>query len=112
MKLLFDDNLSWRLEKLLQETFPNSKHVRSIDALPDPAKDTQIWNYALKHDFIIVTNDDDFYKLAMSKKRCPKIIIFRMGNIKTNDVAFKLETQRQEIASFAENREFILYEIR
>ena len=35
-----------------------------------------------------------------------------MGNIKTNDVAFKLETQRQEIASFAENREFILYEIR
>lgn len=81
--MLFDDNLSWRLERLLQETYPGSKHVRNVEALPDPAKDIQIWEYALNNNFIIVTNDDDFYKFAMSKSNCPKTIIFRTGNKRT-----------------------------
>ncbi len=58
MKLLFDDNLSWRLEKYLKDAFPDSKHIRSIETLPIPARDIDIWTYALKYNYIIVTNDD------------------------------------------------------
>jgi len=75
VKLLFDDNLSWRLEKLLSAIFPGSKHIRNIPSLSTPASDTEIWNFALKSHFIIVTNNDDFYKLAMARDKCPKIII-------------------------------------
>jgi predicted nuclease of predicted toxin-antitoxin system len=56
LKLLFNDNLSWRLERFLQKTFPGSKHVRSFEKLPDPAKDIQIREYALNNNFIIVTS--------------------------------------------------------
>ena len=47
MKLLLDANLSWRLTVLLSEQFGECQHVNLTD-LPKPAKDTEIWNYALE----------------------------------------------------------------
>ena len=104
MKLLFDDNLSWRLEKLLTNTFPGSKHVRNISDLSIPAKDFEIWDFALKNKYIVVTNDDDFYKLAMIRDKCPKIIILRTGNMKTS--------KYDEIKKFYEKLDYIILEIR
>src|SRR5690606_18405859 len=45
-----------------------------------PAKDTEIWNYALTHNLIIVTNDDDFLNLATAKGFPPKVVLLRTGN--------------------------------
>lgn len=112
MKLLFDDNLSWRLEKLLSDIFPGSKHIRNIPSLSTPASDTEIWDFALKNHFIIVTNDDDFYKLAMARDKCPKIIIIRTGNKKTKDLVDLLSGKKEEITAFYENKEYVLLEIR
>ncbi len=38
MKLLFDENLSYKLVRLLEDLFPNSIHVRDVDlkAADDP----------------------------------------------------------------------------
>lgn len=44
MKLLFDQNLSPRLPRLLVDLYPDSVHIREI-GLRD-ATDTQIWEYA------------------------------------------------------------------
>jgi predicted nuclease of predicted toxin-antitoxin system len=112
LKLLFDDNLSWRLERLLDEAYPDCKHVRSINELPIPASDLEIWEFALINDYIIVTNDDDFSKLAVVNQRCPKIIIFRVGNKKTSEIAEILRTKKDEIDIFYRNKEHILFEIR
>ncbi|MCH6232493.1 DUF5615 family PIN-like protein [Cognataquiflexum rubidum] len=112
MKLLVDDNLSWRLAKALENFFPGSKHVRVIPELVWPAKDQEIWDYAIRNHFIILTNDDDFYKLAILRKKTPKVIIFRKGNTSTANL-FKLLVQKiPEIESFVENEDYSIFEIR
>jgi len=112
LKLLFDDNLSWRLVKLLSETFPSSKHIRSIPSLSIPAKDIEIWEYAFYHDYIVVTNDDDFFKLAMLRDKCPKIIILRTGNKRTNEISSILSNNYDKIKKFYEQQDYIIFEIR
>ncbi len=58
MKLLFDQNLSYRLPELLKTLYPDSAHVSSI-GLRD-ASDSEIWDYAKEHGFVIVSKDSDF----------------------------------------------------
>src|SRR5262245_60528184 len=52
MKLLFDQNLSPRLLRLLADIFPDCAHVREL-GMKD-ATDTIIWEYAKANDFAIV----------------------------------------------------------
>ncbi|CAN5419469.1 hypothetical protein BH20ACI1_BH20ACI1_03170 [soil metagenome] len=58
MKLLFDQNLLWRLSSKLAELFPDSLHVR--DAGMKESQDVDIWEFAKANDFVIVTKDIDF----------------------------------------------------
>jgi predicted nuclease of predicted toxin-antitoxin system len=58
----------------------DSLHVDYIDILKKPAKDIDIWNYAFKNNCIIITNDEDFINLALSKGFPPKILILKTGN--------------------------------
>ena len=66
MKLLLDANLSWRLAEKLKAHFTDCLHVDKT-GLTVPAKDAGIWTYALQHNFVLVTNDDDFLDLARVK---------------------------------------------
>ncbi|MGI9067573.1 MAG: DUF5615 family PIN-like protein [Pyrinomonadaceae bacterium] len=43
MKLLFDENLSHKLARLLEDLFPNSIHVRDVDL--KAANDSLVWEY-------------------------------------------------------------------
>lgn len=52
MKLLFDQNLSPRLPRLLQDLYPESAHIRDL-GMRD-VTDTQIWEYARANGFVIV----------------------------------------------------------
>ena len=79
MKLLLDANISWRLITKLKSHFEDCFHVDHI-ALVVPAKDAEIWNYALSNKLIIVTNDDDFLHLANVKGFPPKVVLLRTGN--------------------------------
>ena len=58
MKLLFDQNLSPRLPRVLADIYPEGTHVREIN-LRD-ATDTQIWEYAKTNGFVIVSKDSVF----------------------------------------------------
>ncbi len=55
MKLLFDQNLSYRLVGQLAAEFPDSQHVRHVGlaAAPDPA----VWAYAAAQGLVIVSKD-------------------------------------------------------
>ncbi len=58
MKLLFDQNISFRLIKRIIDLFPNSKQVRELGL--ENATDTGIFDFAKKNQFSIVTFDSDF----------------------------------------------------
>lgn len=58
MKLLFDENLSPILPQRLSDCYGESQHVRDIGLMTAP--DTDVWEYAFRNQFAIVTKDSDF----------------------------------------------------
>src|SRR5260370_18152367 len=44
MKLLFDQNLSWRLPAKLSDLYPDSQHMREVGK--KESEDVDVWNYA------------------------------------------------------------------
>ncbi len=63
MKLLFDENLSPKLPRLLADLFPDSLHVRDVGmkATDDPI----VWDYAKDNDLMIVPKDADMHDLSL-----------------------------------------------
>ncbi|UBM61603.1 DUF5615 family PIN-like protein [Candidatus Sulfidibacterium hydrothermale] len=84
MKLLFDQNISFRLVKRITDLFPGSKQVRELGL--ENATDLEIFNYAKKKDYAIVTFDSDFCDLNIVKGFPPKIIWLKTGNRTTNEL--------------------------
>lgn len=84
MKLLFDQNLSFRLVGLLVDLFPDSAHVR--EAQLDQASDLEIFEYAQANDFVIVTLDGDFLTLSVLQGSPPPVVWLRCGNQPTRIV--------------------------
>ena len=58
MKLLFDQNISFRIIKQLERVFPGSKQVKELGL--ENTSDIEIWEYAKINNFVIVTFDADF----------------------------------------------------
>lgn len=95
MKLLFDQNLSPRLVKLLSDLYPDSNHVYplGIDRVPDK----EIWECARREGFTVVTKDADFSDLCMLAGFPPKVIWIRRGNCKTSDIEALLRHHHADV---------------
>ncbi len=85
MKLLFDQNLSRKLPRLLADIYPNSTHVLLVWRGPRP--DSGIWDYARANEFIIVTKDTDYRILSNRLGTPPKVILITSGNGPVEEVA-------------------------
>ena len=79
MKILLDANISRKLVNTLKPIFSECAHVDLI-GLNVPVVDIEIWNYALKHEYIIITKDNDFTDLLELKGFPPKIVLLKTGN--------------------------------
>jgi predicted nuclease of predicted toxin-antitoxin system len=84
MKLLFDQNLSFKLVERLADLFPGSDQVRRLGL--DQADDRAIWEHAKRSGFVLVTQDSDFADLAGLLGPPPKVIWLRCGNQPTQAV--------------------------
>ncbi len=104
MKLLFDENLSPKLPRLLADIFPDSLHVRDIgmQATADPS----VWNYAKDNDFMIVSKDSDMHDLSLLFGTPPKVIWLLLGNCSTRQVKELLRREFEVIKFFYED-EFV-----
>jgi len=98
VKLLFDQNLSPRLVKRLQGVFPGCAHVRDFEL--QSAEDLEIWVFAIREGFVIVSKDSDFHQLAFTHGPPPKVIWVQRGNCTTNDIANVLSAAREAIENF------------
>ena len=103
MKLLFDQNLSRHLPRLLQDIFPESLHIRMIEMRS--SRDPRIWDYAKEHDYIIVTKDTDFPEMSESLGPFPKVIHITLPNCPISDVESLLRNRFREIAALSEDNE-------
>jgi len=78
MKLLCDQNLSWRLPNKLADLYPDSQHIR--EAGMKESEDVDIWNYAKANGFVIVSKDLDFQQRSLLFGHSPKVVRLRVGN--------------------------------
>ena len=101
MKLLLDQNISKKLARKLQEYYPKSIHVESINLTM--ANDMKIWNYAKANKFTIVTQDADFFDILMIKGHPPYIVWLQMGNTSSLNILNKLINNKQKILELQED---------
>jgi len=102
MKLLFDENLSFRLVEGVIQLFPGSVHITRTN-LARGASDRAIWEYAGQHHFAIVTADSDFVTLANALSQPPKVIHLENCYYPTNIAARVISTNAIRIAEFERN---------
>ena len=104
MKLLVDENISFRIKSLLTDYFEEIKHINEI--LPYRATDKDIWEIARRYNFTILTLDSDFKEMMVLKGFPPKVIWLRTGNKSKNALAEKLIQNYIFITNF-ENDDYI-----
>ena len=109
MKLLFDQNLSFKLCRQLADLFPDSNQVRLIGM--EEADDRKVWEYARDHDFILVSQDADFADMAILYGPPPKVIWLRCGNQPTSAIEERLRAHEEAIDAFEQDKAAACWEI-
>ena len=105
MKLLFDQNISFRIVSKLQDEFAEAKQVRELGL--ENSTDLEIWEFAKNNNYSIVTFDADFYDLSNLYGHPPRIIWLRTGNRRTSDLAQLLIDRSVIIKEFLTNKSYI-----
>lgn len=103
MKLLFDQNLSHRLVRVLSDVFPGSSHVR--DAGLARADDDDVWQDAMAQGLTIVSKDSDFHQLSFLRGHPPKVVWIRRGNCSTDDIESILREHESDLRAFERDRD-------
>lgn len=98
MRLLFDQNLSFKLCQALADLFPDSVHVRLLGLAE--ATDDAVWQYARTRGFMLVTQDSDFADMATLYGHPPKVIWLRCGNQPTQVIERHLRDNEPAITAF------------
>jgi len=109
MKLLFDQNLSRQLPRLLADQYPESRHIREIGMRGSP--DPRIWAYARENDFIIVTKDNDYRALNRNLGHPPQVVLITLGNGPTAEVAVLLRERYSAVAALYQDESRGLLEL-
>lgn len=98
VKLLLDQNLSFKLVRHLLPVTEYAAHVGEIGL--GSASDQTVWEYARNHHYTIVSKDTDFLHRALLYGAPPKIICLRLGNASTQDILHCLQQRWKDIESF------------
>jgi predicted nuclease of predicted toxin-antitoxin system len=108
IRLIIDENISWRLKKLLPdwEILPSNEIKTDIRLT-----DRMIWQFAKTNNYVILTFDGDFSELQNLYSFPPKIIWLRTGNVKTNEIAALISILQEEIVKFIDDKGLGVYEI-
>lgn len=101
MKLLFDQNLSFKLCRELADLFPGSSQVRLLGL--ERADDRTIWDYAKANRFALVSLDADFAEMAALLGPPPKVVWLRRGNQPTGAIEALLRNHAAALARFADD---------
>lgn len=106
MKLLFDENLSPKLPRLVENLFPGSVHVRDCGLKGRP--DEAVWDYARTNGFTLVSKDGDFYQRSLFMGPPPKLVWLCLGNCTRLQLLNLLIRHQQDIRVLESATESVL----
>jgi predicted nuclease of predicted toxin-antitoxin system len=69
--------------------------------------DTQIWEYARKHDLVIVSKDADFSDRIITATPPPKVVHLRFGNLRKNDFHALLARVWPQVETLLKSRKLV-----
>jgi predicted nuclease of predicted toxin-antitoxin system len=101
MKLLFDQNLSFKLCTLLSDLFPGSQSVRELGL--DRSDDLIVWQCAKDNGLMLVSQDSDFADMAAHYGHPPKVIWLRCGNQPVVTIEALIRRHAKNISEFDQN---------
>jgi hypothetical protein len=104
VKLLFDQNISFRVVNQLKSVFTGCAHVNDLHLLNKT--DREIWNFSKKENYSIVTFDADFYDMVTLFGPPPKIIWLRTGNTRSENLTKILQNRAEIIRAFISNQSY------
>lgn len=104
MKLLFDQNISFRVANRLRPVFPGCGQVRELNL--ENKTDREIWSFAKTEYFTIVTFDADFYDLVTLYGHPPKVVWLRMGNTSSDNLITVLQNHAEIIKAFVSDKSY------
>jgi predicted nuclease of predicted toxin-antitoxin system len=97
VKLLFDENVSDQLVKILADVFPDSSHVRTLGLRG--AEDPQIWERPERRLYNRV-EDTDFRERSYVEGAPPKVVWLDVGNAGTGAIEALLRRERDRLERF------------
>jgi len=109
MKLLLDQNISYKIVSSLSALFPDSTHVCTDHR--EKETDIEIWEYAKNSGYSIVTQDADFYELTLLRGFPPKVIWLRCGNTSTENIEHILLDKSNIIREFLSSPDYACLEL-
>jgi predicted nuclease of predicted toxin-antitoxin system len=109
MRLLFDQNISFRILKLNTNLFFESSTIKKEKLIN--SSDREIWEFAKKNHYTIVTQDSDFNDLNLLLGFPPKIIWIRSGNQNTQSISDLIAEYSFEITRFILDENYGCFEI-
>lgn len=101
MKILLDQNISYRVKKIVSSEFPDISHVSDHNLID--VNDKIIWDYAKKNSLAVITHDNDFDDFVNFFGFPPKIIKLETGNITNLQTANVLINHKKEIKEFLDS---------
>ena len=104
MKLLLDQNISFRLINKIKSKYPEARQVKELGL--ENSTDLEIWSFAKGNNYTIVTFDSDFYDLQLIYGHPPKIIWLRIGNTSTENLVNIFNSKHKLIEGFVNSTEF------
>ena len=107
MKLLFDENLSFKLVTKLADIFPDAIHARDLLARDD----VNIWQFAKENKRVIITKDADFNDLSSLYGFPPFVVWLRTGNCKLTDMENILRTNSIKIRELISQQQYGVIEL-
>ncbi len=72
MKFLIDQNVSFKLADALQDRYPGTRHVASLEMTT--ASDDAVWECAKTGSFTILSKDSDFMHRSLLHGHPPKVV--------------------------------------
>jgi len=89
-------------------SFFQTENFVFVKDISNSLPDAKIWDLALEKSYVILTRDKDFYFRALQTKKCPKIVLFRLGNIKNHQLTLYFKEHWLQIESHLQQHQLIV----
>ncbi len=99
---IIDENLPGDLD-----IWSSEKYIH-ITGIPECTTDTQIWKYAIDNNLTILTKDTDFYHRYLSAINTPKVVWFKIGNMKKPEMETFISSAWKNIEQLLNTEYFLI----